>query len=93
MHAMYFYIILDKEPPKVTSCPEKYRLIKTGNFPHQVFWGMPTFHDNVDKQLTIISSLQNGDRFSKGKHEVVVTARDAAFNTANCTFIIELESK
>lgn len=70
-------------------------MIKTGTFPHQVFWEEPKFHDNVDSinQLKVVSTHENGVKFSKGRHTIIVTARDRATNTANCTFDIELESK
>ena len=70
-------------------------MIKTGTVPHQVFWEEPKFHDNVDSinQLKVVSTHENGVKFSKGRHTIIVTARDRATNTANCTFDIELESK
>ncbi|XP_066922834.1 sushi, von Willebrand factor type A, EGF and pentraxin domain-containing protein 1-like [Clytia hemisphaerica] len=87
------YIVIDQESPKVTSCPEPYRLIRTGSFPHRVFWGDAQFHDNVDSanQLVHIPSHANGSPFHKGRHTIVITARDRAFNKANCTFVVELE--
>ena len=87
-------IFLDNEPPKVKKCPDSYRLIKTGTFPHRVFWKSAQFQDNVDStnQLKISSSITNGAQFSKGTHTIIITATDRAANTANCTFVIELES-
>ena len=60
-----------------------------------MFWEDPKFHDNVDSinQIRVFSTRENGAKFSKGRHTVIVTARDRAANTANCTFDIELESK
>lgn len=87
------YTVKDHEAPKVMSCPDKYRLIQTGQFPHQVFWSEPTFHDNVDptNELTVIPSNDNGSRFPQGTYVITVTARDKSLNTANCTFTIELQ--
>lgn len=75
------------------SCPSK-KLIKTGKIPHQVFWGEPTFHDNVDgNNVHVFSSQRNGQYFSRGKHEIKYTARDQSLNYVECKFTVQVECK
>ncbi|XP_066918501.1 sushi, von Willebrand factor type A, EGF and pentraxin domain-containing protein 1-like [Clytia hemisphaerica] len=87
------FIVKDHEAPVVTYCPKKHRIIKTGLFPHQVFWPMPRFTDNVeaDNELVFIPSVVNGTKFYQGKHSVDIKARDKSSNTENCTMTFELQ--
>ena len=86
-------IFIDKEPPKVQSCP-KDQFISTGFFPHVVHWEDAVFHDNVDGNNTsVFPSIFSGSHFVIGKHTVTYTGVDKSFNKATCTFTIELESK
>lgn len=75
------------------SCPSN-KVIKTGKIPHQVFWGEPTFHDNVDgNNVHVFSSQRNGQYFSRGKHEIKYTARDQSLNYVECKFTVQVERK
>ena len=79
--------VLDKTPP-IISCPANITTEFTGQAGAIVNFALPTATDNCGGQVTVTSSKASGSVFPLGVTTVLLTAKDAAGNTANCSFTV-----
>lgn len=95
--------VKDITPPAVTSCPANITVYDTdGGCGENVSWPSPTFHDNCtpDNQLVFTSSHASGAFFSSEgavfsplSTQVTISAKDAANQTASCSFTVTVIDK
>lgn len=77
--------VVDKMPPVLTKCTEDITFVANASCRAVATWSPPTFTDNCGV-ANITPSIPSGSIFNKGTTTVVYTARDAAGNTATCSF-------
>ncbi|MCP4122820.1 MAG: HYR domain-containing protein [Bacteroidetes bacterium] len=92
--ASFNVTIADNEDPEVLNCPSATIVQATdpGMCTAQVVWTAPSFSDNCE----IVQSSQthsSGDIFPLGMTEVVFTGEDAAGNSVECSFFIEVQDQ
>ncbi|XP_033120622.1 hyalin-like isoform X2 [Anneissia japonica] len=79
----------DNQQPSIIYCPVIVTNSLEPNNPWAVAEWNPEFEDNSD-HFSITSSHTSGQQFPLGQTTVVVTATDAAENSATCTFSVEI---
>lgn len=84
-------VVTDNSKPVFTSCPQNVS-VSAGSACHAaVSWTTPVAADNCST-VTMTSTHTPGADFPLGITAVTYTARDAAGNTATCTFQVEVTS-
>ncbi|KAK3727013.1 hypothetical protein QZH41_007640 [Actinostola sp. cb2023] len=78
-----------KTPPRVVFCPTNIYDV-TADLQKVITWQEPVFSDNV-KVTAVSSNKKSGQKFYHGNVLVTYSARDAAGNTARCSFDVSLE--
>jgi hypothetical protein len=78
----------DITPPTI-SCPANVYMI-TANSSANALWNSPTVTDNCANPVTLTSTFISGASFPLGATIVSYTAKDAANNTAKCTFTVNV---
>jgi hypothetical protein len=81
----------DVTPPVLSTCPQSQTLTTTTGSATAT-WTAPTAIDNCAGSLTVTSPNSTGQIFAVGATTVTYTARDAAQNTATCSFVITVQS-
>nr|XP_042902058.1 fibrillin-2-like isoform X2 [Parasteatoda tepidariorum] len=81
--------VLDKEPPMFVMCPESFNVSDVGYQGVLVTWDEPVATDNVAIQ-SVVKNLEPNSTLKAGVHFVEYTAKDAAGNSATCTFQINI---
>jgi hypothetical protein len=76
----------DNTRPTISGCPANIALTTAGNSA-VANWTAPTATDNCGTP-TLTSSANSGASFPIGSTTVTYTARDAAGNTATCSFVV-----
>ena len=79
--------VLDK-PPSVISCPANITTEFTSQSGAIVNFTLPTATDNCGGTVSVTSSKASGSAFPIGVISVLLTAKDAAGNTTNCSFTV-----
>ena len=84
--------VSDNEIPKI-SCPQPVAVTSTpGAEGMKVNFELPVATDNCEGLiLTQLSGLKSGDTFPGGKTEQKYQAKDKAGNTAECSFLVNVE--
>jgi hypothetical protein len=77
----------DVTPPTVANCPANISLT-TSNANATATWTAPTATDACPGNVTLTSNFQSGASFPIGTTTVTYTARDAANNSAICSFTV-----
>jgi hypothetical protein len=77
----------DVTPPVLSACPPNQTLT-TSTGSEVATWIAPTATDNCAGSVTVTGSATSGLAFAVGATTVIYTARDAAQNTATCSFVI-----
>ncbi|WP_324719455.1 HYR domain-containing protein [Salinimicrobium sp. HB62] len=85
----------DDEENPVISCPGDIEILNDpGQCGAVVTYPQPQASDNGGSpQITKLSGPDSGEFLAVGEHEVVFEARDAADNTATCTFVITVKDE
>ena len=84
---------VDIEPPSIHNCPQDIKVSNTlGTCDAQVSWTEPTATDNIGV-TSFTSDHKPGETFPVGATTVTYTARDAAGNTAICSFVVTVEDE
>lgn len=82
--------VTDAENPVNSLCPANATIgVSANQCTAAVTWEEPTFDDNCDN-LQIISTHTNGSDFTVGQYPITYTATDAAGNTAQCQFTVNV---
>ncbi len=82
----------DKTPPVIAGCPANITATAAaGATGATATWTPPTATDNCSLQ-SLTASAQPGSTFNIGTTTVVYTAKDAAGNTATCTFTVTVNA-
>lgn len=85
--------VKDTTPPVKTLCAGNVTVQATAGCSAKASWTVPTFTDACGP-VTVTSTHRPGDTFDAGRTTVVYTARDAASNTATCSFeVIVIDAK
>lgn len=81
--------IIDKEPPRVTDCPEFISVESSADSDNLITWNEPKFEDNVGV-VAVAKTMEPNISLGPGVHFVEYTARDAEGNVAECVFHINV---
>jgi hypothetical protein len=82
----------DITPPQLTACPAPVAVTTTGTNATAT-WVAPTATDACPGSVTVTSTHQPGQTFAVGVTTVTYTARDAAQNSATCSFTVTVTSQ
>ncbi|XP_031554917.1 sushi, von Willebrand factor type A, EGF and pentraxin domain-containing protein 1-like [Actinia tenebrosa] len=82
-------IIEDKTPPRVVYCPNNIYESSPG-IDKVIIWRDPEFADNV-KVTSVTSDKKPNQKFGLGETLVLYVAKDAAGNTAQCSFSVTVK--
>lgn len=77
--------VIDNSPPILSACPADRTVYANASCHAVVSWTPPSFSDNC-LGTNLSSNIAPGSTFNKGTTVVTYTARDAAGNTAICSF-------
>ncbi|KAG8199879.1 hypothetical protein JTE90_015870 [Oedothorax gibbosus] len=84
--------IIDKEPPKVLSCPKDIEVYHELKSPIPVKWIEPEFSDNSGRLKTLTNNRKSGSEFQWGPPSVIsYTVSDESGNTASCSFKVKVK--
>jgi hypothetical protein len=81
----------DVTKPVLSACPSNQSLSTTTGSATAT-WTAPTANDNCPGSVTVTSTHNSGQAFAVGATTVTYTARDAANNTATCSFVITVQT-
>ncbi|MEJ1240808.1 HYR domain-containing protein [Chryseolinea sp. T2] len=84
--------VKDTTPPVVSECPGDITVQVATGCTATATWTPPKFTDGCTA-VTVTSSSKPGDTFNAGANVVTYTAKDAAGNTAVCTFNVLIKDK
>ncbi|XP_070564417.1 uncharacterized protein [Ptychodera flava] len=80
---------LDVKAPNITDCPVDQTVLAEGDGGSAtISWMNPTVTDNSGQPVIFGSSRESGERFSVGKHDIIMWAADQSNNTAFCNFSV-----
>lgn len=81
----------DNTPPDVGSCPSNMEVNVTEDSSQMtVFWTIPNTTEN---DVSMVSNFSPGDSFPIGTTQVIYIFTDAAGNSQNCEFYIDIYGK
>jgi hypothetical protein len=77
--------------PVFTNCPSNINVTTSGTTA-VAYWGVPTATDNCTANPTITTTHASGTSFPIGETTVTYTATDVKFNTATCSFKVNVSA-
>ncbi|XP_033099723.1 uncharacterized protein LOC117103263, partial [Anneissia japonica] len=87
---LFYVTIMDNEDPVIASCPANQSLAASATAPTQfATWDNVDATDNV-MIISQIASPLSGSTFDIGVTEVEISVSDFSFNTATCSFYVEV---
>ncbi|WP_342379762.1 HYR domain-containing protein [Myxococcus stipitatus] len=84
--------VQDTTPPPLV-CPENVRVIGDEGGGAVVTYTVPDSVDSISGPATVTATPASGTRFPAGQTRVVVTATDAAGNSARCEFDVVVQAR
>ncbi|XP_070573940.1 uncharacterized protein [Ptychodera flava] len=85
---------LDVQAPNITYCPENQTVLaEDDENSAAVSWMSPTVTDNSNQLVILGSNREAGEKFSVGKHDIIMWASDQSNNTAFCDFSVFVKKK
>lgn len=81
--------VVDTTPPVINGCPSKITISANATCAAVVNWTAPTAVDNCST-ATLVSDHNPGEAFPLGTTTVTYTATDAAGNSSQCLFDVEV---
>ena len=86
-----FSVTVSDTLPPLLMCPQDVTVMPRGKGPVAMELPQATVTDRVTGSPTVTMSPESGSSFQPGDTSVVVTAKDAAGNTARCSFNVHVE--
>ncbi|AGC43124.1 kelch domain-containing protein [Myxococcus stipitatus DSM 14675] len=84
--------VRDTTPPTLV-CPENVRVVGDDGGGALVTYTVPASVDGISGPATVTATPASGTRFPSGRTRVVVTATDAAGNSASCEFEVLVQAR
>ncbi|XP_070574592.1 uncharacterized protein [Ptychodera flava] len=80
---------LDVQAPTITDCPANQTVLADADDNSAIVsWKNTTIIDNSYNPVVFGSNRESGERFSIGKHDIIMWASDQSNNTAFCNFSV-----
>ncbi|QSQ17707.1 kelch repeat-containing protein [Myxococcus landrumensis] len=88
-----FRVTVEDTTPPLLQCPERVQVIGDDGGGALVTYTVPDATDPVSGPVTVTATPASGTRFPTGQTRVVVTATDAAGNSARCEFDVVVQAR